>query len=134
MEPIFFGDKALVWYDHKDDMGLNLSTLVYTREDFDIMNAADQKTVLSEVATACINKRHFDNLSCQDTSYWLADSLEKKGVDTNLALDWIKPCRFACESGSFDPVLYAKMNPSSVEEEKKKSGKSEGTQWIWEKN
>ena len=130
----FFGDKILNWYDHKEDMSLNLSTIVYTREDFDIMEQTEQKMVLSEIATACINKHHFDKLSCQDTSYWLADSLEKKGVDTNLALDWIKPCRFACESGKFDPILYEKMNPTSTDDEKSKSGKSKGTQWIWEKN
>lgn len=130
----FFGDKIMFWYEHKEDMPLTLSKIVYTENDFKNLPIKEQQTLLNEVANICINKHHIDKLSCADTSYWLAGTLEKKGVDTDLAIEWMKPCIYACENGKFDPAVYEAMNPITGSKMEKSSKKSEGTKWIWEED
>lgn len=125
----FFGDKIMFWYKHKDDMQFSLSRIVYTRADFNVMQTVEQEAVLQEVASICINKHHVDKLSCSDTAYWLAHSLEDKGVEVDLAIDWMKPCSIACETGKFDEAVYIERNKVTDEPMEK----SEGTKWIWEK-
>jgi len=130
----FFGDKIMFWYEHQEDMKLNLSKVVYTQNDFNKLPQTEQSALLTEVANICINKHHIDKLSCDDTSYWLAGGLEKKGVDTELAISWMKPCVEACYNGKFDPAVYEAMNPTSTTKADQKSQKSEGTKWIWEED
>jgi len=127
----FFGDKIMYWYDHKEDMPLRLSKIVYTKNDFVSLSANEQSKLLKEVATACINKHHIEKLSCDDTSYWLAGSLEKKGVDTELAIEWMEPCSYACYEGKFDLATYEAMHPVEVEKVKVKT---ESTKWIWDED
>ncbi|PHR55758.1 MAG: hypothetical protein COA44_09895 [Arcobacter sp.] len=130
----FFGDKIMFWYDHKEDMPLSLSKVIYTQNDFQKLSSKEQSGLLKEVASVCINKHHIDKLSCDDTSYWLAGSLEKKGVDTQMAISWMKPCSYACENGKFDPAVYEAMNPITGAKMDKKPEKSKGTKWIWEED
>lgn len=130
----FFGDKVMFWYEHKEDMQLKLSKVIYTENDFQKLSVNEKKTLLKEVADVCINKHHIDKLSCDDTSYWLAGSLEKKGVDTDLAISWMKPCSYACYNGKFDPAVYEAMNPVTGAKMDEKSEKSKGTKWIWEED
>ena len=130
----FFSDKVMFWYEHKEDMQLNLSKTVYTQDDFQNLSNTEQSHLLNEVANSCINKHHIDKLSCDDTSYWLAGTLEKKGVDTELAISWMKPCTYACYNGKFDQAVYEAMNPVVAEKKQKKVQKSEGTKWIWEED
>jgi len=127
----FFGDKLMFMYKHKDDMPLSLSKTVYTQHDFKQLPSTEQSGLLKEVAEVCINKHHIDKLSCEDTSYWLADGLEKKGVDSDLAIAWMKPCVYACENGTFDQAKYEARNPVTGA---KMQEKSEGTKWIWEED
>ncbi|HIC42762.1 MAG TPA: hypothetical protein EYO73_00245 [Sulfurimonas sp.] len=130
----FFSDKVMFWYEHKEDMSLNLSKTVYTKDDFENFLVDEQQSLLAEVANVCINKHYIDKLSCEDTTYWLARSLEKKGVDTELAIEWMKPCSYACSNGKFDAALYEKMNPITKKKSAKKTKEYEGTKWIWEED
>lgn len=125
----FFGDKVVNWYEHKDDMPFSLSQIVYTKEGFNSIEIAEQEAILSEVTRLCINKHHVDKLNCNDTAYWLAQNLEDEGVELDLAIEWMKPCSLACETGAFDQSQYIKENvPSQLPKRK-----TEGTKWIWEK-
>lgn len=130
---LFFGDKVMFWLDHKDDMPFSLSKIAYTKNDFNKMELNEQKEILAEIATICINKHHLDELSCSDTAYWLAHNLEEKGVDVDLAIDWMKPCSYACETGKFDQAVYEERNPLHDKSSKNSSKKTEGTKWIWER-
>jgi len=124
----------MFWYEHKEDMPLALSKIVYTQADFQKLSAQDQSSLLKEVANACINKHHIDKLSCDDTTYWLAGNLEKEGVDTDLAIEWMEPCSYACSNGKFDPIAYERMNPKKKEKKAGSTEKTEGTKWIWEED
>ena len=64
-----------------------------------MMDQDEQKLLLDEVASLCVRKHFADNLSCDNTAYWLANSLEDKGVESTLAIAWMKTCSDACESG-----------------------------------
>jgi len=130
----FFGDKAMFWYEHQDDLKFSLSKIVYTQDDFNKMEVSEQTAVLAEVATVCINKHHIDKLSCSDTAYWLAHGLENKGVDVDLAIEWMQPCSDACENGKFDRAVYEERNPVNGKKMNKSSKKTEGTKWIWEED
>lgn len=95
----FFGGEIKYWYDHQDDLKFSMSHTVYTKEDFDSREESEKKMILDEVSSLCIRKHHADKLSCDDTAYWLANSLEDKGVESGLAIDWMQTCSDACLTG-----------------------------------
>ena len=128
----FFGDKLLFWYKHKEDLQFSLSKMVYTKADFNTLEEVDRQAILDEIASVCIRKHHEDKLSCSDTAYWLANSLEKDGVDVDLAIDWMKPCSDACETGKYDPAVYEEVNPVSGKKIDKSTKDTEPTKWIWD--
>jgi len=122
----FFGDKIFSWYQHKDDLQLGLSKLIYTKTDFNNLDTTEKTAFLRETSSACVSKHHVDKLSCMDTSYWLADSLEREGVDKDLVIDLMPSCIKACETEKYIAPVIDKSN------NKNPSGKSEGTKWMWE--
>ena len=130
----FFGDKLLFWYEHKDDMQFELSTMVYTKKDFEAMQEQDQKGLLSEISSICVRKHHIDGLDCTDTAYWLANSLEEKGIDGDLAIDWMEVCSESCQTGKYEAPVLKEENKAGYSTSKKPAEKSQGTKWFWEKN
>ena len=130
----FFGDRLMFWYEHKDDMQLNLSRLVYTKADFEKMEEADKTALLDEISRICIRKHHVDKLNCSDTAYWLAHSLEDKGIDVDLAIEWMTPCTDACENGKYDPSVFVERNKVTGAKMDKSKKETEGTKWIWEED
>jgi len=129
----FFGDKIFSWYQHKDDLQLNISNLVYTKADFTKMEASEREVFLRETSTACVNKHHVDGLSCLDTSYWLANSLVDRGVDEDLAMELMSSCSKACET-YVAPIISNGANPQT--KKKRKAGENYGgaTKWFWEED
>lgn len=130
----FFGDKLFFWYDHKDDMKFELTNIVYTKKDFNAMDPETQTSILGEISSICVRKHHLDELSCADTAYWLANSLEKKGIDAELAIDWMKTCSESCLTGKYEAPVFQEENKAGYSTKKKPAEKSKGTQWFWEKN
>lgn len=130
----FFGDKLLFWYEHKDDMQFKLSTMVYTKKDFAAMQEKEQQNLLSEISSICVRKHHIDKLDCTDTAYWLANSLEEKGVDGDLAIDWMQSCSESCQTGKYVAPVFKEENKAGYSTSKKPAEKSQGTKWFWEKN
>lgn len=130
----FFGDKLFFWYEHKDDMQFKLSTMVYTKKDFEAMQEQEQKTLLSEISSICVRKHHIDGLDCTDTAYWLANSLEEKGIDGDLAIDWMQTCSESCQTGKYVAPILQEVNKAGYSTTKKPAEKSQGTKWFWEKN
>lgn len=96
----FFGGEIKYWYDHQKDLQFSLSKTVYTIEAFERMDEGERKSILAEVSSLCIRKHYKDNLSCDDTAYWLANSLEDKGVESALAIEWMQRCSDACSTGA----------------------------------
>jgi len=101
----FFGGEIKYWYDHQDDLKFELKNISYTQEHYDKLQESDKNTLLSEVASLCVRKRYADNLSCDDTAYWLANSLEEEGVESELAISWMQTCKDACETRKAPPKL-----------------------------
>jgi len=130
----FFGDKLFFWYEHKDDMQFKLSNIVYTKKDFEAMQAQEQKSLLSEISSLCVRKHHIDGLDCTDTAYWLANSLEEKGIDGDLAIDWMQTCSESCQTGKYVAPVLQETNKAGYSTTKKPAEKSQGTKWFWEKN
>lgn len=95
----FFGGEIKYWYDHKEDLVFSLSKTVYTKSDFDSMSDGEKQALLEEVSSLCVRKHYADKLSCDDTAYWLANSLEDEGVESELAIDWMQTCSDACKTG-----------------------------------
>jgi len=126
----FFGDKALYWYNHQDDLKFKMSKIVYTKEDFLDMDKPEKDSVLAEISSLCVRKHAVDKLSCEDTSYWLGDGLEKKGVQLELTMELMKTCIDSCETGKYDPSLYIEVQKATD----KSTEKSEGTKWIWDED
>ena len=96
----FFGGEIKYWYDHQEDLQFSLSKTVYTIEAFERMDEGERKSILAEVSSLCIRKHYQDKLSCDDTAYWLANSLEDKGVESTLAIEWMQTCSDACLTGA----------------------------------
>jgi len=101
----FFGGEIKYWYDHQDDLKFELKNISYTEEHYAKMEEKDKKVLLEEIASLCVRKRYADNLSCDDTAYWLANSLEDEGVESNLAISWMQTCKDACETRKAPPKL-----------------------------
>ena len=126
----FFGGEIKYWYEHKDDLRFSLKNISYTQEHFDKMEEKEQSALLEDVASLCVRKRYTDNLSCDDTAYWLANSLEEEGVESSLAIAWMETCREACETRSAPPVVD--------ETQDKRKNTQKGTKrdnekkWIWD--
>ncbi len=123
----FFGEKIFFWYEHKDDLKLELSKMAYTKQDFHNMSLDDQRAILSEIGTFCVRKHHVDQLDCTDTAYWMADSLEAKGVDADLAIEWMTTCSDSCQNDKYVAPVLQEKNPVGYGKKKKSEGK-----WIWE--
>ncbi|MBE0498278.1 MAG: hypothetical protein IBX43_03445 [Campylobacterales bacterium] len=94
----FFGGEIKYWYDHKDELQFKLINLVYTKQQYDDLEADEKKLLLDEVSSLCVRKHHTDNLSCTDTAYWLANSMEDKGIESDLAIEWMQSCLDACKT------------------------------------
>ncbi len=124
----FFGEKIFFWYEHKDDLKLELSKMAYTKEDFYKMSPSDQSTIRREIGTFCVRKHHVDKLDCTDTAYWMADSLEAKGVDADLAIEWMSTCSDSCLNDKYVAPVLNETNPVGYQNKKK----TERTKWIWE--
>ncbi len=101
----FFGGEIKYWYDHQDDLQFKLTNISYTQEHYEKMEDKDKRALLSEISSLCVRKRYADNLSCDDTAYWLANSLEEEGVDSDLAISWMQTCKNACETQKAPPKL-----------------------------
>lgn len=101
----FFGGEIKYWYDHQDDLQFKLTNISYTQEHYDKMTDEDKNALLSEVSSLCVRKRYADDLSCDDTAYWLANSLEEEGVESDLAISWMQTCKHACETQKAPPKL-----------------------------
>ena len=101
----FFGGELKYWYDHQEDLQFSLSKTIYTKADFDSMDSIEKKILLEEVSSLCIRKHFSDNLSCDDTAYWLANNMEDEGVESALAIDWMKTCSDACKTGEKPTTL-----------------------------
>lgn len=95
----FFGGEIKYWYDHQDDLRFSMSQTIYTLEDFNSREESEKKAILAEVSSLCVRKHYADNLSCGDTAYWLANSLEKEGVESALAIEWMNTCSEGCQTG-----------------------------------
>lgn len=101
----FFGGEIMYWFDHRDDLQFSLSKTVYTKAAFDNMDEAERQNLLDEVSSLCVRKHFTDNLSCDDTGYWLANSLEDEGVESDLAIEWMQTCSDGCNKG-VKPVMF----------------------------
>lgn len=101
----FFGGEINYWYDHRDDLQFKLKNISYTEEHFNKLAEKDKQVLLEEVSSLCVRKRYADELSCDDTAYWLANSLEEEGVESNLAISWMQVCKDACETRKAPPKL-----------------------------
>lgn len=124
----FFGGDIKSWYDHKDDYQMGLSQLIYTKAMYDSSEPEEQAAFINEIENSCVIKHHQDGLSCSDTAYWLANTLDEEGVDSELAMFLMEPCTQACETKAPPKVL-----PKDVKKEKKKE-EHKGTKWFWEKD
>jgi hypothetical protein len=101
----FFGGEIKYWYDHKDELQFKLTNFVYTKQQYESMEADEKKLLLNEINSLCIRKHHTDNLSCTDTAYWLANSMEDEGMESDLAIEWMQSCSDACKTGQASPSL-----------------------------
>jgi len=100
----FFGSEIMYWFEHREDLQFELSQTVYTKDDFDSMEEGEKQSLLDEVSSLCIRKHYRDKLSCDDTAYWMANSLDDKGVESSLAIEWMQTCSHACKTGK-KPIL-----------------------------
>ena len=94
----FFGGEITHWYTHKDDLQFKLKNVVYTKKQYETMEEGEKKLLLDDVASLCVRKHYTDKLSCTDTAYWLANSLEDEGVESDLAIEWMQTCSDACKT------------------------------------
>lgn len=94
----FFGGEISYWFEHKNDLKFSPSKIIYTKQEFDEMDEKEQTAALEEIKSICVRKHFTDNLSCDDTAYWLANSLEEEGVEAELAIAWMPACTEACET------------------------------------
>lgn len=101
----FFGGEISYWYDHKDDLQFKINNPVYTKKQYEAMEEADKKILLDEVVSLCVRKHHTDGLSCTDTAYWLANSMEDEGIESDLAIEWMKSCSDSCKTRQPPPSL-----------------------------
>lgn len=129
----FFGGEIMHWMEHKDDVPFEVKNMVYTKKHFQSLEAQEQKTILAEISSLCLKKHHKDTMTCTDTSYWFANNLEDEGVDADLAIEWMKTCSEACQTGKYVPDVYEKRNKVTGAKMKKSSEKAEGTKWFWER-
>lgn len=129
----FFGGKLMYWFDHKDDLQLELKNIAYTKKSYDAMEAEEKMSLLKEISSVCVRKHHVDGLDCTNTAYWLADSLEDKGIDADLAIEWMDTCNQSCQTGKYVPDVYEERNKVTGKRMKRSAEKSEGTAWFWER-
>ncbi len=101
----FFGGEIKYWYDHKDELQFKLTNVVYTKQQYESMEADKKTLLLNEVSSICVNKHHTDNLSCTDTAYWLANNMEDEGIESDLAIELMQRCSDACKTGKASPSL-----------------------------
>lgn len=101
----FFGGEIKYWYDHKDELQFKLTNIVYTKKQYEGMEADEKKLLLDEVSSLCVRKHYTDELSCTDTAYWLANSMEDEGIESDLAIEWMQSCSDACKTGKPSPSL-----------------------------
>ena len=129
----FFGGRLMHWLEHKDDLQLELKNIVYTKKSYDAMEAEEKTSLLTEISSVCVRKHHVDGLDCTNTAYWLADSLEDRGIDADLAIEWMDTCNQSCQTGKYVPDVYEERNKVTGKKMKKSVDKSEGTAWFWER-
>jgi hypothetical protein len=126
----FFGDKAMHMYKHQNDLNFELNNIVYTKKFFDAMEADERETLLSDISNLCVRKHYADELSCTDTSYWLANALEGEGVDADLAGEWMPVCMEACLTQQAPPPV---VQGQKKKVQPRKRGEYGGaTKWFWE--
>ena len=126
---LFFTDDIIKLYDHRNDLSLDIRDMEYTKKGFDSMDIEDKTKLVEEISMSCIRKHTIDKLSCSDTSYWLANSLEKKGVEIDLSIEWMSICIKSCETRKMPKMLLEKEIKSG---NKKTKSVSKHTQWFWE--
>ena len=126
----FFGGEIKYWYEHKDDLQFELKNISYTEEHYAKMEEKDKEALLKEVASLCVRKRYADNLNCDDTAYWLANSLEEEGVESNLAISWMQTCKDACETQPAPPVIDETQDKrKNIQKGTKRDNEKK---WIWD--
>lgn len=130
---LLFGGKLIDWIKHKDDLHLELTNFAYTKRSYDAMETEEKTDILKEISSNCVRKHHIDGLDCTNTAYWFADALEERGVDADLAIEWMDTCNQSCQTGKFTPSMLNVGETSTSRKTNQSSEKSEGTKWFWER-
>jgi len=129
---LFFGRDIIGMYSHVDDMRFNVNNLQYTKKEFYKLESSEQKALIEDISNTCVQKHYADNVSCTDTSYWLASSLEKNGVDSDLVIEWMPFCIEACETRARPKVIVLEKETSAKKRQEKTSQYGGATKWFWE--